>query len=213
MHAFASDTSSIQQVADDLVEPGAVYPARGSVLFLTICLKLWAVSLVKHHRRLSSQRKPQIHKPVPREALHITAARDQFGGHGASVIRAWSRIPGRASDVPGGQRGFKGGPLTLTLHPPDFRSLRGHSVAVGPVFFGRDTACGSTGYGNRGTWPKLPYRPETLCSSPTCSTLTLTRTFTAPFCGPANSNPNGEAPWGRVRWTWSRCVPHDSMLP
>lgn len=134
MHASASDTSSIQQVADDLVDPGTVYPARGSVLFLTICLKLWAVSLVKHQRRLLSQCKPQIPKPVPREALHITAARDQFGGHGASVVLAWSRIPGRASDVPGGQRGFKGGPLTLTLHPPDFRSLRGQRCSGARLF-------------------------------------------------------------------------------
>lgn len=34
--------------------------------------------LVKHRRRFSSKCKPQLHKPVPREELHITAARAQL---------------------------------------------------------------------------------------------------------------------------------------
>lgn len=79
--------------------------------------------------------KPQIRKPMPRDWLHTQhRSTRSSAGCECSVIVAWSRIPGRASDVPGGQRGFKGGPLTLTLHPPDFRRHRGQHCWWGPSF-------------------------------------------------------------------------------
>lgn len=131
------DTSSIQQVAVDLVDPGAVYPARGSVLFLTICLKLWAVSLVKHQRRPSSQRKAS-HKPTsqcrerrytsPQHAINSVVTVPVLLGRGAA-------FPAGPRTFRGGQRGFKGGPLTLTLHPPDFRSLRGQRCSGARLFW------------------------------------------------------------------------------
>lgn len=150
-----------------------------------------------------------------REVTHQRSTRSSAGQR-CSVIVPWSRIPGRASDVPGWKRGFKGGPLNADLASPGFQESQGPSIAAGPIFFGRDTGCGSTGCGNRGTWPKLPYRPETLCSSPTCSTLTLSHTHIhihilrpSPTQIPPARQERGE----KSDWVWRRCKPHDAALP
>lgn len=77
-------------------------------------------------------------------------------------------------------RGFQGGSPDADLACPGFQEAQGLGtlLRIPGLIFGRDTGCGSTGYGNRGTWPKLPYRPETLCCSPTCSN-SHTRTSTS----------------------------------
>lgn len=207
------DTSSIQQVAVDLVDPGAVYPARGSVLFLTICLKLWAVSLVKHQRRLLSQRKPQIHKPVPREALHITAARDQFGGHGASVIRAWSRIPGRASDVPGGTAWFQGGSPDADLASPGFQESQGPALQWGPSFLDVTRAAALLDMVTVVLGPNCPTVLKHSAPRPYAARSLSHAHPPLHFAAQPTQISTARHRWGRDQWTWSRRTPHDAMLP
>ena len=114
---------------------------------------------------------PQSAQPMPRGNLHIAAARAQVLATGAVLWWHGAAHPVGPRTFPGGgevQRGFKGGPQSpdADLHPPDFRRLRGQELLRGLVFWkvpDVTRAAAPAGCGNRGTWPKLPYRPETLC--------------------------------------------------
>lgn len=79
--------------------------------------------------------KPLVRKLLPRKNLHTQHRRTRSSdGYGAVLLWRGAAFPAGPRTFRGGQRGFKGGPLTLTLRPPDFRRLRGQHCWWGPSF-------------------------------------------------------------------------------
>lgn len=193
---FSSGTSS--WVAVDLADPVAVNRAPGSVLFLRICLRLWAMLLIKHRHQCPSRFNPQFHhtqpaQPVPRERLHIPAACDGVvTDHWCSVL-LWrgAAHPVGPRTSRGVQRGFQGGSPDADLHPPDFRRLRGRALLQGPHFLDVTRAAALLNAVTVVLGPNCPTVLKHSAARPHAArshALThSTHIHIHPFCGPANS--------------------------